>query len=443
MLPMRVADNLVLDMYGDPPYAGWASRNLGAVKENAERRLREFDIRARSVDDPVSSLSGGNQQKVVLAREFGRPVKLVVASQPTRGLDVGSIEYVHQRIVAERDQGTAVLIVSSELDEVLALGDRIVVMYRGRIMGVVDPSVGRERIGLMMAGVSRGPRGHSGRRLRGNTCRHRRSGWCGLMSSDTGTVDLEQPDTSAEPGQPGAAVRAGAAFAGHRPAAPARRGERFRRHRMRHICRARLRGDIDPLHLPGRAAGVGAYRERPGARAQRELVDRRRGLLGAVRGFNLQSPRARPYASLQPHLGDARRRHPSHARGARRGPWVFHRSVQYRWPGAADRRCRGRPLGRHRDQGTDRHPHPACDPRRRGRWGRGRVHPGHPQSHHRGPRGHHDHHAQLHHPRPARLAAHRPPVATAGAVERDLEDDADQRLGCLICSAALCGRTFR
>jgi ABC-type uncharacterized transport system ATPase subunit len=103
----------------------------------------------------VSSLSGGNQQKVVLARELGRPVKLVVASQPTRGLDVGSIEYVHKRIVAERDQGTAVLIVSSELDEVLALGDRIAVMYRGRIMGVVDPSVGRERIGLMMAGVSR------------------------------------------------------------------------------------------------------------------------------------------------------------------------------------------------------------------------------------------------------------------------------------------------
>jgi ABC-type uncharacterized transport system ATPase subunit len=154
VLPMHVADNLVLDMYGDPPYAGRASRNLGAVRENAERRVREFDIRAGSVDDPVSSLSGGNQQKVVLARELGRPVKLVVASQPTRGLDVGSIEYVHKRIVAERDQGTAVLIVSSELDEVLALGDRIAVMYRGRIMGVVDPSVGRERIGLMMAGIS-------------------------------------------------------------------------------------------------------------------------------------------------------------------------------------------------------------------------------------------------------------------------------------------------
>jgi ABC-type uncharacterized transport system ATPase subunit len=154
VLPMDVADNLVLDVYGDPPYAGRASRNLGAVRENAERRVREFDIRAGSVDDPVSSLSGGNQQKVVLARELGRPVKLVVASQPTRGLDVGSIEYVHKRIVAERDQGTAVLIVSSELDEVLALGDRIAVMYKGRIIGVVDPSVGRERIGLMMAGIA-------------------------------------------------------------------------------------------------------------------------------------------------------------------------------------------------------------------------------------------------------------------------------------------------
>ena len=162
VLPMRLADNLVLDVYGDPPYAGRASRHLGVVKENAERRVREFDIRAGSVDEPVSSLSGGNQQKVVVARELGKPVKLVVASQPTRGLDVGSIEYVHKRIVAERDQGTAVLIISSELDEVLALGDRIAVMYRGQIMGVVDPSASRERIGLMMAGIAEAPADDSG-----------------------------------------------------------------------------------------------------------------------------------------------------------------------------------------------------------------------------------------------------------------------------------------
>jgi ABC-type uncharacterized transport system ATPase subunit len=162
VLPMELSDNLVLDMYADPPYAGRATRNLGAVRENAGRRVKEFDIRAGSIDDPVSSLSGGNQQKVVLARELGRPIKLLVASQPTRGLDVGSIEYVHKRIVAERDQGTAVMIVSSELDEVLALGDRIAVMYRGRIVGVVDPSAGRERIGLMMAGISQEAAGADG-----------------------------------------------------------------------------------------------------------------------------------------------------------------------------------------------------------------------------------------------------------------------------------------
>ena len=93
----------------------------------------------------MGTLSGGNQQKVILARELSRPVKLLLASQPTRGLDVGSIEYVHRRIVEERDNGVAVLIISSELDEVLALGDRIAVMYRGRIMGIVEPSAGREQ----------------------------------------------------------------------------------------------------------------------------------------------------------------------------------------------------------------------------------------------------------------------------------------------------------
>ncbi len=104
----------------------------------------------------MAALSGGNQQKVVLARELSRPIKLLLASQPTRGLDVGSIEYVHQRIVAERDKVSAVLIISSELDEVLALGDRIAVMFRGRITGIVDPSIGREQIGLMMAGAPAG-----------------------------------------------------------------------------------------------------------------------------------------------------------------------------------------------------------------------------------------------------------------------------------------------
>jgi simple sugar transport system ATP-binding protein len=103
----------------------------------------------------VANLSGGNQQKVVVAREFSRPIKLLVASQPTRGLDVGSIQYIHERIVDKRDDGTAVLIVSSELDEVMALADRIAVMFRGRIIGTVDAeTTTRERIGLMMAGAS-------------------------------------------------------------------------------------------------------------------------------------------------------------------------------------------------------------------------------------------------------------------------------------------------
>ena len=154
ILTMTIADNLVLDVFDVPPHARFGSRNLGEIDQNAKEKLREFDIRASSTDVLVSTLSGGNQQKVIVARELSRPTKLLVASQPTRGLDVGSIEYVHRQIVAERDRGTAVLLVSSELDEVLALGDRIAVVYRGQIVGVVDPSVGREKIGLLMAGVS-------------------------------------------------------------------------------------------------------------------------------------------------------------------------------------------------------------------------------------------------------------------------------------------------
>jgi len=157
VLDMAVEDNLVLDIFDRAPFARHGARDLAAVRSNAERKLVDFDIRAPSALTPVGSLSGGNQQKVVVARELSRPVKLLVASQPTRGLDVGSIEYVHRRIVEERDRGVAVLIISSELDEVLALGDRVAVMYRGKITGVVDPAAGRDRIGLMMAGAAADP----------------------------------------------------------------------------------------------------------------------------------------------------------------------------------------------------------------------------------------------------------------------------------------------
>jgi len=115
--------------------------------------VNEFDIRTQSITDSASSLSGGNKQKVVLARELSRDVKVVVASQPTRGLDVGSIEFVHERILAERASGRAILLISTELDEVIALADRIAVIYRGEILGIVEPSVTREKLGLMMAGV--------------------------------------------------------------------------------------------------------------------------------------------------------------------------------------------------------------------------------------------------------------------------------------------------
>jgi simple sugar transport system ATP-binding protein len=114
--------------------------------------VADFDIRTTSTATSAGTLSGGNQQKVILAREIGRDVRLLVASQPTRGLDVGSIEFVHRRIVEERDQGVAVLIISSELDEIYALSDRIAVMYEGKITGFRDPDVPAEELGMLMAG---------------------------------------------------------------------------------------------------------------------------------------------------------------------------------------------------------------------------------------------------------------------------------------------------
>jgi ABC-type uncharacterized transport system ATPase subunit len=152
VLSMSVADNLVLNTPRRPPFASRGTRNLAAVKDNAVRLVREFDIRATSIEEPTSSLSGGNQQKVIVARELSRTLEFLVASQPTRGLDVGSIEYVHRQIVDHRNHGNGALIVSSELDEVLALGDRIAVMFEGKISGIVDPTASRESIGLLMAG---------------------------------------------------------------------------------------------------------------------------------------------------------------------------------------------------------------------------------------------------------------------------------------------------
>ncbi|MEV0795889.1 ABC transporter ATP-binding protein [Kribbella sp. NPDC050459] len=150
-----VAENLVLDLFRKPPFGNGLALRTDEIEKNAQARVEEFDIRTQGIDLPVSSLSGGNQQKVVLARELSRPLRLLVASQPTRGVDVGSIEFLHGRIVEERDRGTAVLIVSTELDEIAALADRIAVMYRGKVVGVVPSDTPRDELGLMMAGASK------------------------------------------------------------------------------------------------------------------------------------------------------------------------------------------------------------------------------------------------------------------------------------------------
>ncbi len=150
--PFSVAENLILDMYDRSPYSSRINLNLPAIRANARARIEEFDIRTGSPATPAGTLSGGNQQKVILAREVGREHKVLIASQPTRGLDVGSIEFVHRRIIEQRDHGVAVIIVSSELDEIYALADRIAVIYEGKITGFRGPDVPTAELGRLMAG---------------------------------------------------------------------------------------------------------------------------------------------------------------------------------------------------------------------------------------------------------------------------------------------------
>lgn len=148
-----VAENLVLDQYKNEPFAKGPALNPSEIAKHAEALTAEFDIRLTKTSDAISTLSGGNQQKVVVARELSRNLSLFVANQPTRGVDVGSVEFIHQRIIAARDANVPVLVVSSELDEVTGLADRIAVMYRGGIVGVVPANTSRAVLGLMMAGV--------------------------------------------------------------------------------------------------------------------------------------------------------------------------------------------------------------------------------------------------------------------------------------------------
>jgi len=155
VIGMTVSENLMLNSYHRSPFSSGVTLNRSAIQESAEKIVKDFDVRTPSIHTDIASLSGGNQQKVIVGREFSRVVKLVVAAQPTRGLDVGSIEYIHKRIVEQRDAGAAVLIVSTELDEVLALGDRIAVMFEGRIVGILEAKdATRERVGLLMGGAA-------------------------------------------------------------------------------------------------------------------------------------------------------------------------------------------------------------------------------------------------------------------------------------------------
>ncbi|MCA9867138.1 MAG: ABC transporter ATP-binding protein [Anaerolineae bacterium] len=153
VMPYSIADNLVLNRYYRAPYSKNAILDREKIAENGAKLVKQFDVRTPSIYTHASSLSGGNKQKVIVAREFSRPVKLLIANQPTRGIDVGSIEFIHNQIVAQRDAGVAVLLVSAELDEVLSLADRVAVMFDGRIVKTLPiEEATREKIGLLMAG---------------------------------------------------------------------------------------------------------------------------------------------------------------------------------------------------------------------------------------------------------------------------------------------------
>ena len=155
VLEFTLAENLVLHDYDKKPYSRFGALSLRRIFNQAKKLLSDYDVRGGSPGTPAAALSGGNQQKVVVAREVSRNPRILVAAQPTRGLDVGAIEFVHRQLVAERDTGRGVLLVSLELDEVLSLADRILVIYEGRIVGEYSPDVSEEELGIAMTGGGR------------------------------------------------------------------------------------------------------------------------------------------------------------------------------------------------------------------------------------------------------------------------------------------------
>ena len=149
-----IKNNLVLQTYHHKPFSLGILTDERAIDSNAEMLVKQYDVRTPGIDIAMSKLSGGNQQKVIVAREFSRPARLLITAQPTRGLDVGSIEFIHKQIIKMRDAGTAVLLVSAELDEILSLSDRVAVMYAGRIIGLLPiEKADRNKVGLLMAGI--------------------------------------------------------------------------------------------------------------------------------------------------------------------------------------------------------------------------------------------------------------------------------------------------
>jgi simple sugar transport system ATP-binding protein len=155
LLTFDLASNSILGVHRDRPISGAVLLNNDVIVERAERLVREYDVRPPNITLPARALSGGNQQKLVVAREFDIKPHLVLVAQPTRGVDIGATEFIHRKLIELRDAGAAVLLVSAELDEVMSLSDRVVVIYEGRIVGEVDPkTVSEEQIGLMMTGSS-------------------------------------------------------------------------------------------------------------------------------------------------------------------------------------------------------------------------------------------------------------------------------------------------
>ena len=201
VLSFPLEDNLVLTQYDEAPYARGPFRNDAAIRDWAKRAISEYDIRTPAANVSAGTLSGGNQQKAVVAREFSRELSVLVLDQPTRGLDVGSIEFIHRQVIAKRDAGAAILLVSAELDEVMELSDRIGVMYRGELVALVDgPTAQREEIGLLMA---------TGRRDA-----------AALVATTTSMTAAVAADTGADPVAVASTTAPSGAAAGDRPATP-------------------------------------------------------------------------------------------------------------------------------------------------------------------------------------------------------------------------------